>query len=341
MVIALVIMLVVFGVILPQVIDYQTVWETLTSISAASLVVLLVAGLVYYLPEGGLFALMVPGMSWWRGIKAWVASAGVGSTVPALDFVTRFGMYRSWGFSVAESTRGIFLSGAFDWTVKFAMPVVAVLLLIAAGVRDVGFVGTLAAIGALAVTVILGVLIAAVRSERFTRWLVRHLDRLAAWALTRMNRDPVPDLPEQLMQFREDAVSVAGRRGVLAVVASASGKLWQYVMLTLALRAVGVPSDVLSNGQIFVVFSVVLLITMIPLTPGGIGIAELFYIAFFTRIAGPEWSSIVGAGVMLYRVFQWAMPIPIGWTVAVRWRRKVQSGALPDPFRAEDDGAAA
>lgn len=335
--IAVVILIVVFGVILPQVIDYEVVWDTITSLSALDLLVLLAAGLIYYVPEGWLFALVVPGLGLWRGIKAWVASTGVGSTVPALDMVTRFGMYRSWGFSIPVSMRGIFLSGAFDWVVKFSIPVLAVVLLAVAGVQDLGVLAVIASIAGAILAVVLVVLVGAIRSQRFTRWVAGRIDRLATWALAKAGREPIQDLQQQVVDFRDDAIEVASRRGALAFVASALGKLWQYVMLLLAIRAVEVPADVLSAAEIFVVWAVVLLITMIPITPGGIGIAELFYIGFFAYITGPEWSSIVAAGVMLYRVFQWALPIPIGWAIALRWRRKVQHGDLPDPFVTTDD----
>ena len=88
-----------------------------------------------------------------------------------------------------------------------------------------------------------------------------------------------------------------------------------------------------------IVWAIVLLITMIPITPGGIGIAELFYIGLFTLIAGDEWSNTIAAGVMLYRVIQWALPIPIGWLVVWQWRRKVRRGDLPDPFVVSEAGS--
>ncbi len=322
----------VFGVVLPRVVDYGVVWETLRSLSAADLAVLLAAGLVYYLPEGWLYALVTPGMSLWQGIKSWVASTGVGSTVPAVDMVTRYGMARSWGLSAPVAMRGIFLSGAFDWLVKFSIPVLGVVLLLIAGVQDLGYLAVIAGVSGVLLGLVLLVLVGAVRSERFTRRVARWIDRAQAWALRRAGRDPVAGVEQRVIEFRDDAVSLATGRGALAFLASTLGKLWQWVMLVLALRVVGVPSDVLSALEIFVVWALVLLITMIPITPGGIGIAELFYVSMFTSITGSQWSSVVAAGVMLYRVFQLALPIPIGWAITLRWRAQVQRGDLPDPF---------
>ena len=57
--------------------------------------------------------------------------------------------------------------------------------------------------------------------------------------------------------------------------------------------------------------------------------------AFLTRHAGRRPDQLarqIGAAVALYRVVQWAMPIPIGWGVVWWWRRAVGAGRLPDPF---------
>lgn len=336
--IAAVVMFVVFVLILPEVIDYEVVWETFQALTIGDFVILLAAALIYYIPEGWLYVLVVPGMSLWQGIKAWVASTGVGSTVPALDLATRYGMYRSWGFSTDASMRGIFLSGAFDWIVKFSLPVIAVIILFLVGVQDFGIVALIAVIAGAILAVVLVVLVGAVRSDDFARSVAERLQRIVNWVLVRLKREPIDGLAGQAVAFRDDAVEIASKNGAWAFFASALGKLWQYGMLVLAMRAVGVPDDVLGLPEIFVVWALVLLITMIPITPGGIGIAELFYIYFFAQITGDEWSSIVAAGVMLYRVFQWALPIPLGWGIVFHWRRQIRRGALPDPFELPADG---
>jgi uncharacterized membrane protein YbhN (UPF0104 family) len=142
----------VFGFLLPQVINYQTVWETIKSLDPIDIVVLIVAGLLLYLPEGALYASIMPGMGLRRGAAAWVSSTAVGTTIPAADLVVRFAMYRSWGFAVERSMLGILLSGLFDNVVKFTLPAIAVILIAVSGVADVGDFAVIAiiAIGVLA-----------------------------------------------------------------------------------------------------------------------------------------------------------------------------------------------
>ncbi len=337
--VGLVVVIFIFGFVLPSVIDYETVFEVLRSLEPADYLTMLVVGLLLYIPEGALYAALMPGMGLRRGMSAWVASTAVSTTVPGADLVVRYGMYRSWGFGVDRTMLGIFLSGLFDNIVKFSFPALAVLLFAASGQELGDFVWiALIALGVL----VLGaaVVIGMVRSERFTRWLAERTEAIANWGLGKIKRDPVEGLSGKVVGFRDLAAGIVKDRGLVAYSLSAAGKLWAFVILVIALRIVEIDADVLSLGQIFVVWVVVMLITSIPITPGGIGIAETAYIFFFTQIAGSEFSDIIAAGIVLFRLAQWFLPIPIGWVSVGLWRRQISRGQLPDPFTLPTRGEA-
>ncbi len=154
--------------------------------------------------------------------------------------------------------------------------------------------------------------------------------------MTSLSAPALPRLPGRV-GFRDLAIDIVKERGAIALTYSVLGKLWALVILWMALRMVGIEPDVLSGLSIFVVW--VLLITAIPITPGGIGIAEMAYIGLFTAVAGDKFSDVIAAGVILLRLMQWALPIPVGWLVVLFWRRQGQRGQLPDPFALPDRGA--
>lgn len=322
---------VVFGIILPQVIDYRDVWAALKTLTLGEILVLLGAGLLYYGFEGWLYAIVMPGTRLRQGVTSWVASAGVGSTVPALDMVTRYGMYRSWGFAPAACMRGILLSAVFDTLVKFFLPVLAVVLLAVTGVQDLGALAGVAVVAGAVLLAVIVAVVGAVRSQRFARGLATRVERAAAWGLTKVGRTPPSDLAHRVLEFRDDSVEVASTGWRRAMLASVLGKAAQFQILVIAMRVVGIPSEVLSVSEIFVVWTLVMLVTMIPITPGGIGVAELSYVWLFTSITGDPWASLVAAGVTTYRLVEWALPIPVGWALTIRWRRRVQRGELADP----------
>ena len=330
--VGLLIVIFIFGFLLPQVIDYETVFTVLRELEPIDYLIMIAAGLFLYVPEGALYASLMPGMGLRRGMSAWVGSTAVSTTIPGADLVVRYGMYRSWGFSVERTMLGIVLSGLFDNIVKFSLPSIAVLLFLILGIGDLGDFVWIAII-ALAVLIVMGIVVVGmIRSEAFTQWLAEKAESFANWGLGKIKRDPVEGLSERVVGFRDLAIGIVKESGVQALLFSATGKLWAFVMLTLALRIVGLGADILSLGQIFIVWVIVLLITSIPITPGGIGIAALAYIGLFTQIAGDQYSDVIAAGIVLFRLAQWFLPIPIGWVSVGLWRRQITNGQLPDPF---------
>lgn len=330
--VALAVLVIVFGVILPQVIDYEQVWSILQEIEPWQMGVLLLAGLIVYIPEGWLYAILLPGLGLWRGMQTWVASTAVASTLPAIDLVTRFGMYRSYGATVEASMLSVFLTGVFDNFVKFSLPVIGVLLLALVGIEDIDPLPLVALIAAVILIATAVVVIGAVRSEAFTQRLGEYAQRVANWVLTKVKRNPLENVSERVVGVRDSAIDLVKRSWHKALFASALGKLWTFVILLMAIRIIGIDEETLPTLGVFIVWSIVLLLQSIPITPGGIGIAAIGYVGLFTAAIGNEYSDAIAAAVVLYRLAQWALPIVVGWIVVFVWRRQINSGKLPDPF---------
>jgi uncharacterized protein (TIRG00374 family) len=339
-VVAVAVLVIVFGVILPEVIDYEQVGQILRETEPWQIGVLLLAGLVVYVPEGWLYAILLPGIGLWRGMQTWVASTAVASTLPAIDLVTRFGMYRSYGATTEASMLSVFLTGVFDNFVKFSLPVIGVLLLALLGIEDIDPLPVVAVIAAVILIATAVVVVGAVRSEAFTRRLAAFLQRVANWVLTKVKKNPLENVSERVVGVRDSAIELVKRSWRKALFASALGKLWTFVILLIAIRIVGIDEETLPTLGVFIVWSIVLLLQSIPITPGGIGIAAIGFVGLFTAAIGDQYSDQIAAAVVLYRLAQWALPIVIGWIVVFAWRRQVSSGKLPDPFAGSQSDAA-
>ena len=83
----------------------------------------------------------------------------------------------------------------------------------------------------------------------------------------------------------------------------------------------GIPRDVLSPAEVFAVYALVMVITIIPLSPGGAGVPELLFISGLSTIAGAQYQSEVTAAVFLYRLYFWFVPIPLAWILLKVARR--------------------
>ena len=159
-------LVVIFGWLLPGVIAYQAIFDALGTLDARQFLVLLVAGLIVAIPEGRLLQVLTPPLRLWQGSAAWFVSTGVGNTVPAINLVFRYGMYRSWGATAEASMLGIFLSGVVDNIVKFSLPAIAVVIMALLGFEGIpAVVIWVAVIGAVIVAATVGVTLGIVRSD--------------------------------------------------------------------------------------------------------------------------------------------------------------------------------
>jgi uncharacterized membrane protein YbhN (UPF0104 family) len=121
-------------------------------------------------------------------------------------------------------------------------------------------------------------------------------------------------------RFRDQLGVVIRRRGLSALLIAIVAQLaWAFVLLV-GLRVVGVPEDALSTAEIFAVYGLVLVITIIPLSPGGAGVSELLFISAFSTLA-PTYEAAITAGVFLYRIYFWFAPIPLAWILLKVVRR--------------------
>ena len=95
-------------------------------------------------------------------------------------------------------------------------------------------------------------------------------------------------------------------------MAMASKFAWALLMIV-SMRVVGrVGARAAGTPIILGGVAVVFVITVLPISPGGAGVPELLYISFYTTYTGGADSSAITAGVMLFRAFQWVLPIPLG-----------------------------
>ena len=164
-------------------------------------------------------------------------------------------------------------------------------------------------------------IVAVVRSDRVADWLGRTGQRLVSGLMKRLGRTGSPNVSASIHHFRDQLGEVIRRRGVLALLVTMVGQVVWCGVLIVALRVCGVPERVLSPADIFTVFALVSVITIIPLSPGGAGVPELLFIAGLSSIAGSSYESAITAGVFLYRLYSWFLPIPLAWILLKVARR--------------------
>jgi uncharacterized membrane protein YbhN (UPF0104 family) len=321
------VLVVVFLVILPQYIDYAEVVDAFQALTPAQIVVMTILGAIAWFASGLVFVALIPGLQVVRGAMSWLILAGIGASVPfgPWNMGVLWVIVRGWGIGNAAATSGVALYGVVNILGRLFLPLFAIIVLAVTGqlsaVSDTDKAWTIAVISAVVFVLATGLLVAIVRSERIADWLGRTGQRAVDWVVQRLGRSGSPNVAGSIHRFRDQLGLVIRRRGFAAMsLAILSQFAWTFVLVA-AMRVCGVPDDVLTVGAIFGVYALVMVITIIPLSPGGAGVPELLFISAFSTLAGPEYQSQVTAGVFLYRLYFWFVPIPIAWVLLKVARR--------------------
>jgi uncharacterized protein (TIRG00374 family) len=316
------IFVVVFGIMLPRLVDYDAVRAAVAALTPWQVAMLAVTSLVAYVANSGPYRVLVPGLSWPRAVGSDMAARAVVSTVPGpTDAATRFVLYRQWSIPADAASAGIGLAGLFETLACFALPVIALPGLMVLDHQTRSKAVLLALIGLVVLAVAAVLLVSLVRSERVARRLGGWLDEAASRIWTLFRKTPPTGIVEGVLELGERSKAILTGRGLPAFAVAVVGKLAWFVVLEVALWAVGVGPDVLPPATVLAAMAVVGMVSLLPITPGAVGVAEVAYIGILTSVAGPGIEGQLTAAVSLFRIAQWLAPIAIGWALLILMRR--------------------
>ena len=163
------ILVVVFGIMLPRLVDYEAVRAAVAALTPWQVALLGVTSLVAYVANGP-YRVLVPGLSWLRAVGSDLAARAVVSTVPGpTDAATRFVLYRQWSIPTDAASAGIGLAALFETLSCFALPLIAFpgLIVLDHPTRSKAIVLALIGLAVLVAAAVL--LVSLVRSEDLAR----------------------------------------------------------------------------------------------------------------------------------------------------------------------------
>ena len=123
-----------------------------------------------------------------------------------------------------------------------------------------------------------------------------------------------------LPAFRGRASVLLAARGWRITAATVASHLMLWLVLLACLRAVSLSQARLPWQTSLAAFSVIRLLTAVPITPGGLGITELGLIGILAGSAGHQASAQVTAAVLMYRAVTYLPAIPLGAVACLTWR---------------------
>ena len=314
-------LLVVFGWLLPQFIDYEQVWNALTQLDAWEAVVLLGLGIARVSTEALMYRAFLPGLGIWQGGEAYLSSNFAGQLLPPPSAsVVQYGYFRRAGYTPDASGLAAVGSFLFPMIGRFALPLVALAWLLAAG--DVSGTVVLAGVLSLVITAVAAIAgYCFLRSERSARWLGAKMQRPLSWTLVRLHRDPIEDGAGKAAELRGRALLILRDGSALGAAGVAANLLVTYLILLAALRFLDVSATELPAAEAFAAFAIAFWAgAVFPITGSGLGVVDAVLIAMLIELSSAPDDTLLAAA-LLWRVFYSIVPLPLGAITLARFRK--------------------
>ena len=331
------ILLVVFGIVLPRLVDEDAVRAALVGLTPWQLTLLSATTVVALVVNAAPYRVLVPSLSWRHATGSDLAAHAVATTVPGpTDHATRFALYRQWSIPGDVASAGIVLAGLAQALASLALPAIALVAAFASDEPARAEAVPVALIGLVVLGLAAILMASIVRSESLAQRLGRWLEAIVARIWTLLRKTPPSGIADAVLELRRRSTALLTERGARGFAAAIAGKLAWFLVLEVALWCVGVGPDVLPPSAVLATMGIVGIVALVPLTPGGVGVSEVAYIGILTSVTGPGMADELTAAVTLFRMAQWLVPIPIGWVLLLVMRR----GHWEDVFGPPDGSSA-
>ena len=323
-VLAFVVVVGTFAFVLPRFANYGDVVDVMSQMSVLSIVVLLVTGIVNIATFAPNWMAALPGLSYRKSLRVTLAGTAIANLAPlggAVSMGMQYAMFRTWGFEKRESSRAMVVTGVWNNLVNLALPLCGLSLLLLRGGRNAALEVS-ARIGVVAFVIVAGAFIQVLRSNSGAKKVGRVADRVVRlWDRLRRQVTLRASLSDVLVTFRNDSVDLLRRRWLALTVSTVAGVMSVFVVLAVAIRAVGIVGAEVTFAEAFAAWAGTrLLSTAFPVTPGGLGVVDIGLTTALTGFGGRTESVV--AAVLVYRAVTWLPPIVLGSFCAIGWRKQ-------------------
>jgi uncharacterized protein (TIRG00374 family) len=221
------------------------------------------------------------------------------------------------GFSGTTAASALAVQSVLLTAVVVAMPLLALPAIIFAGTSVPGSLADGLWIGTGVCIVLVGLLALLLGTYAPVAWLGTTIERLINVFRMRRGQPPLTGLAVRLIDERDEVRRSLGERWIAALGAAVGRWGFEYFALLVTLYAVGASPDIWLTFLAFIVASV---LTMIPLTPGGLGFVEAG-LAGTLAIAGVSPGEAVLA-TLVFRLVSFWLPMPVGAVAGIVFRRR-------------------
>ena len=311
----------IFAFAVPHFASYRSVWASMSAMTWAEILLVAVAAAASMVATWIMICSVLPSIRLREAAVVNLGSNAVANTLPAggaLAMGVSWAMLSSWGVSTAEYVLYTLVSGIWNVFARLGLPVLALVILATASRPGAGLIAA-AAVGLALLAALAAGLGLLMRSESFAVRAGRALQLVLVTACRVARRPASFDIPGSLLGFRRRAGALIAARGWRITAATAASNLTLWLVLLACLRGMGLSQAQVPWQTSLAAFAFVRLLTVLPITPGGLGITELGLIATLAG-AGHHDGVQVTAAVLLYRAVTYLPPIPLGVIACLIWQ---------------------
>jgi len=324
-----------FFVVLPSEISWAQVQAALQALTAGEIAVLVLSGLVLMVILGWAARASLPGLTLYQGFESSATSQMTAFVVPPPgDYVIRFAMYRTYGFSDEQSGTSVLISMVMRYVAIFFMPIVGLLAVIVAGTATSDQVWWFVGLG-LAFVIVCGLMLRVIHSDAVAHSIGRKLHSAVAWAMGLFHRNPAGDIERSVVSFGQRTRATVGSNARPLLLSNLVWGLGNVVILVLSMRFSGLDASTVPLASALLGCGYLMVVNILPI-PGKSALAAptLFTIMSLTSDAD---QSAMTAAILLYRVVTWLLPMPVGALMFFVWRRRVRRDTVTTVPEAPDE----
>lgn len=319
----------VFGLALPKISSYGQEWRSVAAMTWPGIVLVTSAAAGSLAATWVMIRAFLPRLRLHEAAAVSLGSSAVANTVPAGGAVAlglSWRMMMSWGIGTQDFVQYTLVSGLWNVFARLSLPVIALLILAVSG-KSGGVPPAAAYSGAGALFVIAAGLRFLLRSKSCATLAGQLLQKVETLGCRLARRQPSRRMANGLLSFRAGTSAMLAERGIRITVTTMLANIAFWLVLLACLRASGLTQLQVSWQASLAAFAIVRLMTVLPLTPGGLGIVELGLTAPLIAGLGSGPSAKVAAAVLLYRALTYLPSLPLGALAYVWWRH----GAADSP----------
>lgn len=326
-----------FLAIFPRLADYGNVWGDIRAIPFATLAILTLLAIAHQLVNPLMTMAVIPALTYRHALVARLASTAAANTIPgggAIGVGITYVMLGRWGHPGSQIGAAVALTGVWNNLVKLLLPAVALVGAISYGLAMPDLLDA-TLIGAVALLIVVLVAVAVARSN-LRHTLLGPVERFVAWIRRLVGRDEIAAGRSPVTNFFTAVGDALATRWRHMLVSTLAAHLSLFFVLLACLRAAGVAPRVVPWPEVLAAFAIIRLVSAIPVTPGGLGVAELGLVGLIATGMADPGVERVAAAVLLFRFFTYLLPTIIGGLVAYGWHRQANKAAGAARWGLED-----